>query len=123
MPDFNKAGHTQRQWEGKFFRCGMECYYCRVPLTLQVATKDHLTPLSRGGADLISNIVPACFDCNRIKGDQTAQEFFAARAAFSTKQQEFTCVPLSNPNHRSLEDSLLLKQLQRERANVGWWKA
>jgi hypothetical protein len=83
----SRDSHTQRQWEGKFFRCSAECWYCRVPLTLAGndparATKDHLTPLSRGGSDAISNIVPACIDCNRLKGDMTEEEFRTARRNF-----------------------------------------
>jgi len=82
------ASHTNRQWLGKFFNCGMRCYYCLKPLSLlpgddqmEIATKDHLTPTSRGGTDYISNIVPACFECNRLKGNMTEAEF---RKAFHT---------------------------------------
>jgi HNH endonuclease len=79
--------HTERQWEGKFFKCGMRCHYCHKPLVLvpkegyETVTKDHLTPTSRGGANTIDNIVPACFECNRRKGPMTEQEF---RKAFLT---------------------------------------
>jgi hypothetical protein len=74
-------GHSERQWEGKFFRCGMRCYYCCVPLTLvpggtgKIATKDHLLPVSRGGSDLIDNIVPCCLECNDRKGTMSEHEF------------------------------------------------
>lgn len=79
--------HTNRQWQGKFFKCGMRCWYCFKALSLlpgemtEIATKDHLIPISRGGSDLIDNIAPACFACNRKKGDMTEAEF---RQALST---------------------------------------
>ena len=87
--------HTQRQWEGKFFRCQAQCWYCRIPLVLagtgpERATKDHLTPLVRGGSDAISNIVPACIDCNRLKADMTEEEFRTARRGFTSSPCSIT---------------------------------
>lgn len=45
------------------------CAYCgeRKPLTM-----DHVKPLSRGGAHVASNIVPACRPCNSKKGAREA---------------------------------------------------
>ena len=93
MSDYRNS-HTQRQWEGKFFRCQAQCWYCRIPLVLagtgpERATKDHLTPLVRGGSDAISNIVPACIDCNRLKSEMTEEEFRTARRNFTSKS--FLC--------------------------------
>lgn len=87
------AGHTQRQWEGKFFRCGMRCFYCYKPLTLAEATKDHLTPQAREGSDFIDNIVPACLPCNQRKGAMTEPEF---RTAFSEAFKTLTGVVSSS---------------------------
>lgn len=78
-----KPGHTRRQWEMKFFECGCKCLYCEIPLLLDSATKDHLIPVSRGGSDDISNIVPACFRCNTMKSKKTFDEFMRARPWFS----------------------------------------
>jgi len=121
-------GHTQRQWEGKFFRCQMCCWYCRIPLTLAEATKDHLLPVSRGGTDAIANIVPACVDCNRLKSDLTEEEFRAERKRFSALARVGTCVPASNPFPSSglsqpIEEKELLTALERERKNCDWWRA
>ncbi len=54
------------------------CVYCGCHTKL---TADHVIPLSRGGSNYISNIVPACRPCNASKGTRTAEEFLAARAA------------------------------------------
>jgi 5-methylcytosine-specific restriction endonuclease McrA len=47
------------------------CAYCNG-----VATHlDHVQPLSKGGADEESNIVPACAPCNLSKGAKTLAEW------------------------------------------------
>lgn len=38
-------------------------------------TVDHLIPESRGGIRAKANIVPSCGDCNRLKANQTPEEF------------------------------------------------
>jgi len=113
------SGHTQRQWEGKFFRCGMRCYYCYTPLTLADATKDHLTPISRLGSDEISNIVPACIRCNDKKGALTEAEF---REAF---QQALTNLTGVAADSLSLcrRDERPLQHLRKESESISWaWR-
>lgn len=39
------------------------------------ATKDHATPLSKGGSDLDRNIVDACLGCNASKNCKTVEEY------------------------------------------------
>ena len=61
---------TTRQWLDLQIRDGFRCRYCQKycepPVDyLQI---DHVIPLSRGGANTIENIVPACRACNRSKG-------------------------------------------------------
>ena len=55
------------------------CAYCGEAGPL---TREHKIPLSRGGSDYITNIVPACRRCNSLKYRKTAVEFLANRAAF-----------------------------------------
>ena len=48
-------------------KCNFSCYYCgrRAPaITLEV---DHVIPISRGGTDEETNLIAACWDCNRGK--------------------------------------------------------
>lgn len=54
------------------------CAYCGSDAPL---TPDHDVPLSRGGSNDISNIVPACLSCNARKGGATAAEYRAKREA------------------------------------------
>ena len=115
------AGHTQRQWEGKFFRCGMRCFYCFAPLTLAEATKEHMQPLSRGGADTIGNIVPACRPCNDRKGDMTDEEF---RKTFSQAFALLTKVAASGEIiSLSQRDEPCLDHLRKESESISWaWR-
>lgn len=53
------------QWSAVVARYGGLCAYCRVrPWEHQ----EHVIPLARGGAHAITNVVPACADCNQRKG-------------------------------------------------------
>lgn len=53
------------------------CAYCNG-----VATHlDHVHPLSKGGEDVESNIVPACAPCNLSKGAKTLAEWAATFGA------------------------------------------
>jgi 5-methylcytosine-specific restriction endonuclease McrA len=60
--------------------CGQRCVYCATPLAVHTATLDHVHPLARGGAHAAENLVAACAPCNRLKGDQLPEEFFARHA-------------------------------------------
>jgi hypothetical protein len=53
-----------------------ECVYCG---DTQDLTWDHLIPTSRGGADTISNNVPACSKCNSSKGNRDVLEWYRSR--------------------------------------------
>jgi 5-methylcytosine-specific restriction endonuclease McrA len=48
------------------------CMYCGKK-TLEL-TLDHIIPRSRGGLNTWENLVAACGDCNRKKGDRTPAE-------------------------------------------------
>lgn len=57
--------HTEEEWREKRDRIGrcMLCGASNVRLT-----KDHITPISRGGCDCIHNLQPLCDSCNSSKG-------------------------------------------------------
>lgn len=63
----------------------LNCHYCGREVWINHknrmlrATGDHLIPLSRGGINEISNVVVACYRCNKIKGPLTDSEFLALR--------------------------------------------
>ena len=61
----NGGMHTDIEWLELKRRYGFGCAYCGSKTQL---TKDHVIPVSRGGTDDITNIVPACRSCNSSKG-------------------------------------------------------
>lgn len=59
---------TRKEWEFIKATYDYRCVYCgKKPKQL---TQDHLTPLSKGGRHVLTNIVPACRSCNSRKGDR-----------------------------------------------------
>ncbi len=65
---------TAAEWSSLVEGHAGRCAYCGELRTLQV---DHRTPLSRGGANTIDNILPACGPCNLKKRTMTEAEFRA----------------------------------------------
>jgi 5-methylcytosine-specific restriction endonuclease McrA len=68
-----EARFPKKQVKSKALR--FTCFYCNESFPLNEHEIEHKIPLSRGGTNLISNLVDSCKKCNRIKGDRTAQEF------------------------------------------------
>ncbi|MET9425626.1 HNH endonuclease [Streptomyces sp. NPDC006540] len=56
-------------------RWGYGCAYCPERAT----HLDHVIPLSKGGEDVESNMVPACQRCNLSKGAKTLAEWALSR--------------------------------------------
>jgi 5-methylcytosine-specific restriction endonuclease McrA len=54
----------------------MPCEYCGRTLTMQTATFDHVTPVSKGGYTKKKNGALACRTCNQMKGSLNKGEFF-----------------------------------------------
>lgn len=80
------GSHTEAEWLELLATWNWRCFYCAEPVQRNSpdpqheATKDHMTPISRGGVDFIGNIVPACLRCNQLKATKTVEEFRAERA-------------------------------------------
>ena len=88
--------YTYENWVNHLAAHGYRCRYCGKPITEKTARKDHVQPISRGGLDTLSNIVPACDPCNTKKGNMNGVEFEASRQA-----------GFNRPAQRSTGDSLL----------------
>ena len=69
---------TSAEWRALVESYGGKCAYRGEVGPVQV---DHRTPLTRGGANSIDNILPACRKCNTEKGQLTEAEFRARLAA------------------------------------------
>jgi hypothetical protein len=57
-----------------FRRDDHRCLYCGSQYSRAELTRDHVLPLSRGGADRWENVVAACKRCNWQKDSQTPEE-------------------------------------------------
>ncbi len=56
-----------------FKRDGNICMYCATRFPTSELTRDHVTPLSRGGSDTWPNVVAACRRCNNHKGGRAPE--------------------------------------------------
>ena len=63
---------TPTEWQWLLERFDFRCAYCGQHG--DGLTPDHVIPLSRGGNNSLSNIVPACGPCNLHKGARTPDE-------------------------------------------------
>lgn len=50
------------------------CLYCAQKFRTSELTRDHITPISRGGRDVWTNVVTACRRCNNFKGGKTPEQ-------------------------------------------------
>lgn len=50
------------------------CAYCDIPLTVDIATVDHLIPRSKGGGSRKKNLIVVCHTCNSLKGNISSVE-------------------------------------------------
>ena len=57
-----------------FARDGHLCMYCAREFNSLQLTRDHIQPVSRGGANRWENVVAACRRCNQQKADRTPEE-------------------------------------------------
>lgn len=53
-----------------FKRDGFQCAYCGAVPPKVVLEVDHIIPVSKGGKNEKTNLVTACFDCNRGKSNK-----------------------------------------------------
>jgi 5-methylcytosine-specific restriction endonuclease McrA len=101
------------------------CMYCGAHFRTSELTRDHITPISRGGRDAWTNVVTACRRCNNHKGGRTPEEarvqlvavpFTPTYAEYIylkgrkvlTDQMEYllTHFPRTSPLHARLRDAL-----------------
>ncbi|MBL8446530.1 MAG: HNH endonuclease [Zoogloeaceae bacterium] len=57
-----------------FHRDCQICAYCGQHFPSQLLTRDHITPVSRGGRDIWMNVVTACRPCNQRKSGRTPEQ-------------------------------------------------
>lgn len=58
-------------------RDGGICHLCDRPVSLSVATRDHIIPASKGGTNAADNIALAHRNCNRARANLSVHVFRA----------------------------------------------
>ena len=81
------------------------CLYCGVQFSGALLSRDHVKPLSQGGADIWSNVVTACKRCNNHKAGRTPEQEICA--------QLFTMLNLLETNRSAKVIALLDKRVER----------
>jgi len=72
-----------RRWRQSLHRrTGHSCIYCGNPSE----SIDHVHPLSRGGASVTENCVPACLPCNGRKGDSEAFSWYRQQSFYDPRR-------------------------------------
>ena len=54
---------------------GGRCGYCGKEISVKNMQVDHIEPQVYGGTDELSNLMPACRDCNNYKNCWTIEQF------------------------------------------------
>ena len=101
------------------------CLYCARPFPTRELTRDHITPLSKGGQDVWNNVATACRRCNNHKGGMTPEQakmqliavpftptyaeyiyLKGRRVLIDQMQYLLAHIPRSSPLHARLTDHL-----------------
>lgn len=65
--------HTTEEWQTIVAKHGSKCHWCGTKAAK--LARDHYLPLTKGGTNWASNIVPSCKSCNSKKHDRDPVEF------------------------------------------------
>jgi 5-methylcytosine-specific restriction endonuclease McrA len=84
-------------------RDGFACMYCGKKLTMNSVTKDHIQPTSRGGKDVLSNVVASCIECNGFKANRTPEEAGMRLRSQPRALTEIEKMELLVKTHKSIE--------------------
>ena len=63
------------QWIDVLEQSNGYCFHCHSFIGEQVLVLDHLVPLALGGGTTLSNVVPACMQCNADKRGRTVEQW------------------------------------------------
>lgn len=74
------------EWEECLSYFNHECAYCGK--AVKVLDQEHVTPISKGGSNTKTNIVPSCGSCNSSKGNKTIFEWYGDKKDFSLKRKK-----------------------------------
>jgi len=72
---YGASKKRHRKWRIKLYQVQKgACFYCEQPTTFTSTNLDHVIPVSKGGARVLTNTVVACIGCNNSKGNRSPNE-------------------------------------------------
>jgi len=71
---------TSAEWHKALVDFGESCAYCG---SKQGLSQDHVVPISKGGMNNATNIVPACSSCNSSKSDHDMLTWYIVQSFYS----------------------------------------
>ena len=75
------SAEAKRLWRKKIKEAwDHRCAYCGSDKELTI---DHITPRSKGGADVTKNVVCACHDCNQDKAHTPMEDWYLSQEFFN----------------------------------------
>ena len=74
------------------------CLYCGVKFSVLELSRDHVTPLSKGGYDVWTNVVTSCRRCNNRKADRMPEDARMELLAIPFVPNQYEFLYLSNRN-------------------------
>ena len=66
MPSPYSSAEYKRNRKIILERSNYICHYCGSPAN----TADHIIPIAKGGGNELSNLLPACINCNSTRQDR-----------------------------------------------------
>lgn len=78
--------YTVKQWKDCLDHFNNECAYCGKKK--EVLDQEHVIPISRGGSNTKTNIIPSCGSCNYTKGTRTLFEWYHTSEKFCERRNE-----------------------------------
>ncbi|HEY7771661.1 MAG TPA: HNH endonuclease [Marinagarivorans sp.] len=88
-----------------FQRDNYQCMYCGYRFLQSELTRDHVQPVSRGGADCWENVVACCKRCNQKKAAWLLSEIDMPLLALPYQPNPYEYMALIN-SHRIREDQI-----------------
>ena len=80
------SAEAKRLWRKKIKEAwDHKCAYCGSDKELTI---DHITPRSKGGADVTKNVVCACHDCNQDKAHTPLEDWYLSQEFFNTARYD-----------------------------------
>lgn len=90
---------------------GKFCFYCQIPLVVEITTRDHVLPKSLGYT-LQTNCVPSCGKCNVGKSDSFPCRDIILRFLDSLRKRPHHCQNLPRFYLGFMRDQQLIDALE-----------